>query len=229
MKSALMELAAPPEGGQADFFATLPAGAAQRLLQYSRTRQYSAGELLYRPGATLEEILLLLEGAVKVYVKEPAPLIFEIVLPGELLGSVASGGQQEYAEALAPALVRAFPLRTLFELPANGTSPGHGVLDLYCRYAAKARALWHSVVSEDVPQRVGRRLIELLRHVAEAPGMATVPVRLRQEDLAHMVGSTRTTVSEILNDFERRGLVELKRAGVRVDRARLKAALWPAG
>ena len=112
---------------------------------------------------------------------------------------------------------------------SNGAQPslGQRLLGLYCRRAAQARHLWYSGVSEDVPQRVARRLLELLRHVPDGPGMATVPVRLRQEDLAYMVGSTRTTVSEILNDFERRGLVELKRACCRVDRQKIQQTLWP--
>ena len=215
-------------------FAGLSPAEAERLLQVSRLRKYTAGESIYRAGEPGAELLLLLQGAVKVWVPGPRPLILEIVLPGEVFGEFSLGGpgrREEQAEALEPTVVRAFPFERLLASNSNGAQPGLGrrLLGLYCWRAAQARRLWYSVVNEDVPQRVARRLLELLRHVPDGPGMATVPVRLRQEDLAYLVGSTRTTVSEILNDFQRRGLVELKRACCRVDRHKIQQTLWPAG
>ncbi len=213
-------------------FAGLSPEEAKRLLQGSRLRRYTAGETVYGAGEHQTALLLLLQGAVKVWVPQPRPLILEIVLPGESFGDFCQDGQgrgAEEAEALEPSVVRAFPFARLLAGSPNGTQPtlGQRLLGLYCRRAAQARHLWCSGVSEDVPQRVARRLLELLRHVPDGPGMATVPVRLRQEDLAYLVGSTRTTVSEILNDFERRGLVELKRVCYRVDRQKIQQTLWP--
>ena len=213
-------------------FVGLSPEEAKRLSQASRLRRYAAGETVYRAEEPHAELLLLLQGAVKVWVPGPRPLILEIVLPEEVFGEFSLDGQsrrEEQAEALGPTVVRAFPFERLLDSSSNGAQPslGQRLLGLYCRRAAQARHLWYSGVSEDVPQRVARRLLELLRHVPDGPGMATVPVRLRQEDLAYLVGSTRTTVSEILNDFERRGLVELKRACCRVDRQKIQQTLWP--
>ena len=214
-------------------FAGLSPEEAQRLLRGSRLRRYTSGETVYGAGEPQTDLLLLLQGAVKVWVPQPRPLILEIVLPGESFGDFCQDGQgggEEEAEALEPSLVRAFPFARLLAGSPNGSQPtlGQRLLGMYCRRAAQARHLWCSGVSEDVSQRVARRLLELLRHVPDGPGMAAVPVRLRQEDLAHLVGATRTTVSEILNDFERRGLVELKRARFRVDRRKIQQTLWPA-
>lgn len=213
-------------------FAGLLPEEAKLLLRASRLRRYAVGEAVYRPGDPQGELFLLVQGAVKVWVPEPRPLILEIVLPGELFGEFCldgQGHQEEQAEALEPTVVRAFPVKRLLSRDDNGAQPALGprLLRLYCRRITQARHHWRSSMSEDVPQRVARRLLELLRHVPDGPGMATIPVRLRQEDLAYLVGSTRTTVSEILNDFERRGLVELKRALCRVDRQKIQQTLWP--
>ncbi len=201
------------------------------MLDVSQVREYAPGEVIYRAGEVRGQLLLLQQGAAKIWVCQPSPLILEVVLPGEVFGEVCTSGhepQEEQAEAISHATVRAFPVDRLLEM-ANGEQSAlvQRLLTLYCKRASQARRWWRSSVSEDVPQRVGRRLIELLRQVPEGPGMAPVPVRLRQEDLAYLVGSTRTTVSEILNDFERRGLVELRRASFRVDRQLLRSALWP--
>lgn len=215
------------------FIEGLPRPEAEHLLRLSRLGKHAAGEAVYRAGEPQQELLLLISGAVKVWVCEPRPLILEIVLPGEVFGELCIGGHgrhEEHAEALEPSVVRAFSVDRLFAGGVSGdhSALGYRLLSLYCRRAAQARHHWRNTVSEDVPQRVGRRLLELLRYVPDSPGMAAVPVRLRQEDLAYLVGSTRTTVSEILNDFRRRGLVELKRAGFLVDRRKIQQTLWPA-
>ncbi|HEV8470652.1 MAG TPA: helix-turn-helix domain-containing protein, partial [Candidatus Limnocylindria bacterium] len=39
---------------------------------------------------------------------------------------------------------------------------------------------------------------------------------LTQDDLASAIGSTRMTVNKLLADFERRGLIEVRRRNIRV-------------
>jgi len=225
-----MQSAYAVAGPETDFLRGLPAGEAERLLETAQSYSYSAGEIIYPAGDRSSHLLVLTQGAVKIWVKNPSPLILDIILPGDVFGGVSLSGETEdgeEAQALEHSVVRVLPIEQL--LGNNGGRVGVAIqlLGLYNRRAIEARRQWRSVVSEDVPHRLGRRLLELLRQVPEGPGVSQIPVRLRQEDLAYLVGSTRTTVSEILNEFERRGLIELRRASVRVNRERLRQALWP--
>ena len=79
-------------------FAGLSPEEAKRLLQGSRLRRYTAGETVYGAGEPQTALLLLLQGAVKVWVPQPRPLILEIVLPGESFGDFCQDGQGRGAE-----------------------------------------------------------------------------------------------------------------------------------
>jgi len=66
---------------------------------------------------------------------------------------------------------------------------------------------------DSVDKRVDRRL--LLLHEQESAGNDGW-VRVRQEDVAILAGTTRPTVNRILRRLEDEGLVELRRGGFRV-------------
>jgi CRP/FNR family transcriptional regulator len=214
-------------GSENEFLRGLAGPEAQRILEVSPARVYSTGEAVYQPGERRSHLLLLMEGAVKVWVSGRAPLILDIVLPGEVFGEQGGEADDEQAEALERSVVRALPMEELLGANGNRTGAARRLLATYSRRVAEARRQWRSAASEDVPRRLARRLLELLRQIPEGPDPVTIPVRLRQEDLAYLVGSTRTTVSEILNEFERRGFIELRRASVRVNRERLRNEFWP--
>lgn len=226
-----MQTAYAVTGPDTHFLRGLQPGEAQRLLEISQAYSYSAGETIYQSGEPTPGLMLLTQGAVKIWVKQPSPLILDVVLPGELFGGVPQGEEaeasEEEAQALEHSVVRILPVEQMLGNNGDGVPTALRLLALYDRRVMEARRQWRSVVSEDVPHRLGRRLLQLLRQSPEGPGMQQIPVRLRQEDLAYLVGSTRTTVSEILNEFERQGLIELRRASVRIDRERLRQALWP--
>jgi CRP-like cAMP-binding protein len=60
---------------------------------------------------------------------------------------------------------------------------------------------------------VGGRLAKTLLRLDQPPGRR-VPIAIRQEQLANMVGSTRQTVSEILGQWRVEGVVETSRGHV---------------
>jgi len=192
-------------------------------------RRYLPGETIYRPGERKAELFFLIEGAVKVWAEQPSPLILDIVLPGEVFGDVsveADARHEERADPHTACLVRAFPVEQILDKHNPSYSAiGLRLFKLYSRKAASARLHWKTVLFEDVRRRLARRLIELLRQAPETSGLTPLPVRLRQEDLACMVGSTRVTICQTLNEFERYGLVELRRSLIRADRAKLREYL----
>jgi CRP-like cAMP-binding protein len=66
---------------------------------------------------------------------------------------------------------------------------------------------------DPVDKRVYRRLA-LLQEVATA---AEEPwIRLRQEDVATLAGTTRPTVNRLLRRLQEDGVIELRRGGLRV-------------
>lgn len=70
--------------------------------------------------------------------------------------------------------------------------------------------------------RVMRRLLSIAERVPEVAGVARI--RLTQEDLATLAGTTRPTANRVLRELEREGVLELRRGQILVLRRDLLAS-----
>jgi CRP-like cAMP-binding protein len=68
------------------------------------------------------------------------------------------------------------------------------------------------VLYVDADKRVRRRLVELQPQYAEGPG--GTPIRLTQEDLAGLAGTSRSTVNRVLRAEEQRGTLSCRRGRI---------------
>jgi CRP-like cAMP-binding protein len=67
--------------------------------------------------------------------------------------------------------------------------------------------------SERVVSRLGRQLIRLIGQVG-VPINGGVEIRISREELAQLIGTTLYTVSRLLSEWDRRGIVEGRRESV---------------
>lgn len=63
------------------------------------------------------------------------------------------------------------------------------------------------VVQRTATDPVSSRLAELLLRVARREGETTAVVGMSQADLAHMIGSSRESVSRLIAEWEREGIL----------------------
>ena len=67
------------------------------------------------------------------------------------------------------------------------------------------------MVFRDVPARLARSLLRLANDFpGEQAGGARIDVRLTQQDLADLIGSTRESASLAVNSFKRQGLIDVR-------------------
>src|SRR5262249_23536803 len=72
-------------------------------------------------------------------------------------------------------------------------------------------------LSNSVPEKVAKLLLEWAQHPLKAVGARPAPgiairVTLTQEEIAQMVGTSRETVSRTLSDFRKKGWLRVKGA-----------------
>jgi CRP-like cAMP-binding protein len=71
------------------------------------------------------------------------------------------------------------------------------------------------LILTDVPGRLAKQLLGLAqRFGVQEDGAIRVTHGLTQEELAHLVGSSRETVNKALSDFSQRGWIRLERKGI---------------
>jgi CRP-like cAMP-binding protein len=202
--------------------AGLPPAERTQLLAAGRRRRFARGQVLFHEGDRADSLHLLAAGRVAVKVATPQgdTVILTVLGPGQVFGELALLASDPIRTASVTALEACETIalhRAQFDrLRATSPSVDRVLVAALSAQVARLSAHLLEVLFAPARARVLRRLLALAQ---EFDGGI---VRLTQEDLALMAGTTRPTVNEILRDAEREGTVRLGRGRIEVlDVARL--------
>lgn len=202
-------------------FASLGESEIDKLLQVTTTKRLDTKEVLFRKGDPGKQLYGILSGRLKVMATaaDGKELVFNLMGPGELIGEIAlmdSDVRSATVVAVEPSELLTLHRRELF--PFLECHPKVAI-HLAAVLAGRLRRL--SEHTEDalflpLPSRMAKTLVALVASYGHE-GEGAVDIRLAQQDLADMVGTTRESVNKQLRAWEEEGLVTLKRARVRVN------------
>lgn len=199
-----------------EFLADLSSDAASALQSTLRPSQLERGGLLFHPEDRAETLYFLSRGRLRLYrigsaAREVTVTVMEAA---EMLGEVALNLDHTeyglYAEALEDCELQAVGAQTLRTLLSN-----HPTLHfaLTAQLIRQARALQHrftQLVFLEVTQRLSLTLLRLADQDSEIiDKRRRLRGRISHQDLAHLVGSTRETITKLLGEFKDRGLLDL--------------------
>jgi CRP-like cAMP-binding protein len=185
------------------------------------------GEVLFEKGDPSEHLFGVVSGQLKAY-STPSPgreISLDLIAPGELVGQlwVTDGGPRHAAvKALAPSelatISRNDLVSLLAERPELSRSLGSASASTVGRLAERAE----DVAFLSVEARLEKILVDLGDRMGEAVERGT-RIRLRQRDLAEMLGVTRESVNRALTSPAMQGKLELGRGSI-VLRGRVNAS-----
>jgi len=185
------------------------------LLAESRLATVPEGTVIFGPGKAPENLLLLLEGTVRVQqTSESGREVFLYrVQAGEscVLTTACLLAYEDYsAEGIAETEISAVlvPRVTFDDLIARSPEFRRFVFTAYSR---RISDLFH-VIEEVAFRRVDVRLAQKLLQLAGSDGT----LQATHQTLAVELGSVREVISRQLQEFQRRGWVELGRGVVRI-------------
>jgi CRP/FNR family transcriptional regulator len=210
------------EGGSIGDWTTRFAGLSRlapeikaKLVAESRVARVPEGTVIFGPGRAPENLLLLLEGAVRVHqTSEGGREIFLYrVHAGEscVLTTACLLAYEDYsAEGVAETELKAVlvPRVTFDELIARSPEFRRFVFTAYSRRITDL----FLVIEEIAFRRVDVRLAQKLLQLAGPDGT----LHATHQSLAVELGSVREVISRQLQEFQRRGWVELGRGVVRI-------------
>ena len=186
-----------------------------RLLERARVVSVPAGERIFGVGKRPENLLLLLSGTVRV--QQTSDTGREIVLyrihAGEscVLTTASLLAQETYsAEGVAETNVSAVAIpRAVFDdLVANSKSFRDFI---FAAYSRRITDLFY-VIDEVAFRRIDIRLAQKLLELQDA----SHALHATHQQLAAELGTAREVISRQLQEFQRRGWVELSRGEVRL-------------
>ena len=195
----------------------VPDEEVRRVLSIARRRTFARGEVVFHEHDPADSLHLIARGRFAVRITTPLgdSALLALRGPGEAFGELAlvSGGEavrSATVEALEPAETHAVYRREFDALRREHPQVGAVLVALLADAVRRTNGLLLDAYYAPAEIRVLRRLAEL------AAGAGDGEVRLTQEDLASLAGTSRATVNRVLRDAERRGRLELRRGRITV-------------
>jgi CRP-like cAMP-binding protein len=215
---------------QAPMFAMLGPQELADVDARCRTVGFQEGEPIYHAGDRAERLLVVVTGAVKLTRLGPEgrEVLTDVLTSGEFLGALPALGEERHAEsawALSAACLLVFGV-SQFEAVLNRHPPvALAALGAVSRRLADANRAIQRLATAPVDQRLAATLVLLADKVGERDDRGTLlQAPLTREDLAAMTGAVPETVSRVLSQWRRLGLLDAGRRWVRLrDRPALEA------
>lgn len=200
-------------------FADVPPQAVARLAKLAVRRRYRKGMVLCFEGEPVDAVYFIVDGRVKLSVtnEDGREQILALLGPGDLFpytsflngdrcAASAQALEQTVTLAVRPDQLR----RLLLAEPVLATA----FLAVLAERIHHLEETVRDLSLRTVPGRLARVLInEAYRFGEKVEDGYEFPFRYTQQDLAHLVGATRETVSRTLSAFRRDGALRPGRRG----------------
>lgn len=214
----------PARTPRVHLFFGLGAEEINRIAAHARSLRKGRGESVYMPGDRADLVYILRQGRVKLSVLSESgkEIAIDIIQPGEIFGEFAlidESPRSNMAQALDDMLMWVFPKRDFMHLLASQPKLALS----YIRLVGDRRRRMEKKLSDITSKAVSGRVCELLHELSTSasdvePAASDYLVPLTHHDVASLIGAARQTTTTVLNDLERRGIIELGRGWVRVKR-----------
>ncbi len=189
------------------------------ILAAATWKRFTANSLITREGDAAEHLFLMLEGVARFYTMSPhgKKVIIMWIRPGELVGgAVFLSKPQEYvlsAEAVTKSSALVWDRTALRSLAMKSPRLIENVLMLTLDYIVHYRILYLTASCQSAPQRVAQVLGYLAKDIGQKV-RGGVELQVRNEELAHEANVTIFTVSRLMGEWQRKGLLQKGRGKV---------------
>ncbi|MFQ5926454.1 MAG: Crp/Fnr family transcriptional regulator [Terriglobia bacterium] len=198
-------------------FCRLSAESSRQLSAIRQTAFYPPGALLFVEGESLRGLFILCSGQAKVSANSSAgrSIILRVVEPGEVLGLssvIAHSSSPVTAETLAASQVAFIPRAEFLEFLRSHAEISLRVAEHLSMELHKA---WEQSRLLALASSTRAKLAQLLLDWAGQQGQTTaegvrVSLHMTQEEIGETIGTARETVSRLLAEFKRRGVIRIK-------------------
>ncbi len=192
------------------------------LVEKGIQRSIEEGEFFFFQGDPATYLYVLLSGRAKLLQTNPAgqQVNLRIINEWQLFGALGAVRENATYPATAQALESstALALESSFLKEMMQTRPylSQNLMQLMTGYIMEMQERYRELATEKVERRIALTILRLAAQVGQRTNSQemTVELPLSRQDVAEASGTTIFTVSRVLADWERRGLVEAGRERV---------------
>ncbi len=196
-----------------DIFRDLQPDVMERLVHQTEMRTCRRGQILYSQEDRAEVLFLLKRGRVQIYRLTSSGKRLELanMAPGTFFGEMPLLGESlrhAYAEVVEEALVCVMSRNDVERLMREYPQVALRMIEVLGQRLAFCEARLEEVAYRSVPARLASILLRMSNEVQGEE------LRITHQELGDMIGALRESVTKILDEFQREGLVELCRGRV---------------
>jgi CRP/FNR family cyclic AMP-dependent transcriptional regulator len=179
--------------------------------------EYGTNRIIFRQGDPSDAVFFIRKGKVKVAVtsNQGKEAIVAILDAGEFFGEGCLAGQS-LCIATATAMTDCSLARMERALMARMLHEDHHVSELFVTHLLSRNIRYEEDLVDQLfnssEKRLARTLL-LLAHFGKESRAETILPSINQENLAQMVGTTRSRVSHFMNKFRKLGFVDYTGSG----------------
>jgi len=186
-------------------------------------KEYAKGEVIYFSEDPANTLYLIADGKVKLlsYTDSGEESVRHILGRGELFGERSLLGESmrnEIAEAMVDRTVLC-PVRIeeVHELMKDNSEFSFKVFKFIGLKLSKLERRVESLVFKDVRQRLVEFLVEIAQERGKAlEGRTELELKLTHKDIASLIGTSRQTVTSLLNELREEGLIDFDRKNLSI-------------
>jgi CRP-like cAMP-binding protein len=199
-------------------FQGLPLSDRDEILSLARERRFAKNQTIFRAGDPVEFIFLMVSGRVKISgsSRKCADVILRIEESGGAVGGfgLAPGSSHVWtAQTLDRCRVLIWEAARFQTLCEQYPSLAANLVWMVSERLRVLQERFRELVSEPVARRLALTLVRL--HEQNGNGATEpAPIGLSREELAQMTGMSLCTVSRLLSEWKRRGIVTSHRRSV---------------
>lgn len=197
-------------------FSRLGSGELELICEGSYDKIYKKGEIIFFENDSLKKLYLLVSGRVKLSMLSPdgKEKVMTILQSGDILGEISLFDEDPHpltAEVIEDAKLMILPWHNLENIIKDRPKLALKIIEAL----SKKTRLLTSQVRELVFQDAAGRLASLLMRFADDFGIEskegkTIDIVLTHQEIANLLGTSRVTVTKMLNKFIDEKLIKIK-------------------
>jgi CRP-like cAMP-binding protein len=179
---------------------------------------YKKDDFIYFPNETATHIYMIVSGRVRLghYQEDGKEVVSAILSTGEIFGELAMAGEEtrkDFAQAMdANTTICPLGIEELKDLMKEDRELSFKILKLIGLRLMKLERKLELLVFKDARTRVVEFLKDTAAWKGKRVGFETmIPTRLTHKDIAALTGTSRQTVTTILNDMKEKNLINFDR------------------
>lgn len=189
----------------------------KRLAEKHEFIRFKRQQFIYMPDDSATHIYLVAEGKVKVghYLENGDEVLSAILSRGEIFGELAMAGEEkrrDFAQAMEETVVCPLTIEELKGLMYNDKELSFKILKLIGLRIMKLERKLELLVFKDARTRIVEFLKDMAAWKGKKVGFETlVQTSLTHKDIAALTGTSRQTVTTILNELKEANLINFNR------------------